>query len=778
MYITGSIAIAFGGRHRIISYSVVLVHLSEEAIWKMPLFKRKPFDLAKPPEDLEPSELVYQVRFTKEIFRDYQYPKLKEYLNRINLYRQRVWMCKSTGKSNLTYEEAMVTEKHAIIKVQQLPNDLVAPALRIIQFNIFSRLELSRLLHDILYVPLSLCGKGMLSLRDLADLVTKKLQKDLFVGAELYGKKDDGLYPCRVLKIVENGVGKTQYEVALLGENKKITENAILHGEDLVWKKTPFNRKILKSFIRESTCRSIPWVLHEKLAQKHGISTDLPEELRSKFFLQGGQLVNRTKKRKNENRNNVGEANGESGKSKRNKGETGKPDASKEENNQPEDEPVKYPIDDLLVKPGPDDPLFTDRPSPSRDFNVPMDCIGDLLMVWDFCSSFSRVLNLWPFSLEDFENAICHKDSNLVLIVETHSALLRILIKDDGEYSLALQNKKRKSKISLITWTEYVFDFLEMINVTELCSCMTTIKRGHYGLLDANAKLGILRELVCHALETDLIRGKLDDLIEQRRALGATVRGEALEYARKKREEKEQLKGESNGLVVKENSMESTGSNPHMAENGEENGDIVEEVISSRQSNAFVNRKQLNGQSKKGEKQKLDPKVEAENITNSNEKEAQKQLTGEKKEDQEKKSKEKREQRKEYFKREMEKRSIRTNPLGKDRDYNRYWWFRRDGRIFVESSDSKQWGYYCAKEEVDALMSSLNPKGERERALQQQLEKFYPRISLELQKRSKDLAQKIALEEAVLRRSTRVRAPPRENPANAFLKYVNKWKED
>ncbi|MBA0781301.1 hypothetical protein Gotri_002238 [Gossypium trilobum] len=101
----------------------------------MPLFKRKPFDLAKPPEDLEPSDLVYQVRFTKEIFRDYQYPKLKEYLNRINLYRQRVWMCKSTGKSNLTYEEAMVMEKNAIQKVQQLPNDLVAPALRIIQFS-------------------------------------------------------------------------------------------------------------------------------------------------------------------------------------------------------------------------------------------------------------------------------------------------------------------------------------------------------------------------------------------------------------------------------------------------------------------------------------------------------------------------------------------------------------------------------------------------------------------------------------------------------------------
>ncbi|EOX94060.1 DDT domain-containing protein, putative isoform 4, partial [Theobroma cacao] len=623
-----------------------------EAVWKMPFFKRKPFGLAEPPKDLEPYELVYQVRFTKEIFRDYQ-----EYLNRINFYRQRVWMCKYTGKSNMTYEEALVSEKHATRKVQELPNELVAPALCIIQFS-------------------------MLSLRDLADVIAKKLQKDLFVGANLYGRKDGSLYPCKVLKVVENGVEKIQYEVAWVDKNKKITENSIVLGEDLVWKKTPFSRNILKSFIRESTCRSIPWVIHEKLAQKHGISTDPPQELRSRFFFQDGQLVAKMKKRKNGNGNgkNVGEVNDESGKSKRKKVETGKSDAvknSKDENNQPKEEPVKYPIDDLLVQPGPDDPLFTDRPSPSRDFNVPIDCTGDLLMVWDFCSSFSRLLHLWPFSLEDFENAICHKDSNLVLIAETHSALLRLLIKDDGEYSFALQKRKRKPKISLITWTDYVCDFLEMINITELSSSMTTIKRGHYGLLDANAKLWVLRELVSHALETDLIRGKLDEHIEQRQMLGAIRRGEALEYARKRREEKEQLKGESvaDGLV-KENSLESTGSNPHIAENGNpiiETGDMVEEVISSQQSNAFYNRR-------------------------------------------------------EYFEREMEKRSIRTSPLGKDRDYNRYWWFRRDGRIFIESSDTKQWGYYNTKEEVDALIGSLNRKGERERALQIQLEKFYGKI--------------------------------------------------
>lgn len=50
--------------------------------------------------------------------------------------------------------------------------------------------------------------------------------------------------------------------------------------------------------------------------------------------------------------------------------------------------------------------------------------------------------------------------------------------------------------------------------------------------------------------------------------------------------------------------------------------------------------------------------------------------------------------------------------------------------------------------------------------------------SLELQKKAKELANEIAMEEALLRRSTRVRAPPRENPAKFFLRYVNKWNED
>lgn len=51
-----------------------------------------------------------------------------------------------------------------------------------------------------------------------------------------------------------------------------------------------------------------------------------------------------------------------------------------------------------------------------------------------------------------------------------------------------------------------------------------------------------------------------------------------------------------------------------------------------------------------------------------------------------------------------------------------------------------------------------------------------PCYSNALEKRLKDITHKTLLDEAVLRRSTRVRAQPRDSPSMAFLKYVNKWK--
>lgn len=58
-----------------------------------------------------------------------------EYLDRICFYRKRCWTCKVTGKINLTFEEALMSERMAMEKVQQFPSNLVAPVLREVQFS-------------------------------------------------------------------------------------------------------------------------------------------------------------------------------------------------------------------------------------------------------------------------------------------------------------------------------------------------------------------------------------------------------------------------------------------------------------------------------------------------------------------------------------------------------------------------------------------------------------------------------------------------------------------
>ena len=133
-----------------------------------------------------------------------------------------------------------------------------------------------------------------------------------------------------------------------------------------------------------------------------------------------------------------------------------------------------------------------------------------------------------------------------------------------------------------------------MVKVPELCTYTATIKRGHYGLLDAHAKLGILRELVNQALQTDIFREKLDAFIEQRQELGATRRGEALEEGRKKREDKEQLKVESdaNGVMDQKflERIESVAANDdHSNENGHIEKKRNGKVLSSQPNNASEN---------------------------------------------------------------------------------------------------------------------------------------------------------------------------------------------
>ncbi|KZV47595.1 hypothetical protein F511_12864 [Dorcoceras hygrometricum] len=685
-----------------------------------------------------------------------------DYLKRINLYRQRVWNCKATGKGNLTYEEALISEKKASERIRNIPSGYVTRVLRDVQYS-------------------------MLNLRDLVNTIAVKLQGPFTVGAELYGRKDGRLHPCKIVKVLQEDASRTQYEIAWLGSDHEMNGKIIVNADELTGKNPPLSKRFLKSFIKDSTYRSLPWVIHDNLARKHGISTAPPLELKSKISVQDGLVVCNRKRKKIEDKQETEEENKNGLKvyRRRKSGEEiSKPSASTTNadgaTENPEARNIKYPIDDLLVEPAEEDRLLTERPCPCRDFNVPMDCVGNLLMVWDFCSSYGRLFNLSPFSLEDFENSLCYKDSTPLLIVESYSTLLRLLLNDAGKFSMAIENKKRKSKITLVNWTEYLCDFLETSCTVDFSMHISTIKRGHYGLLDIHVKLASFQELVAQALETDTIRDKLDEFVEERQALSATRRDEALHEGRKRREEKERRKLEASPKkevkLNEGNYAIPNGDFPQKSNVKVYTRKRNHSSVNSQQNHSSRNSEIEHGDSiyENSKKQKVEPNS-VENGNHLSKREIHKLKKNEIKESIEMKSIE---QRKEFLEREIEKRFIRTIPLGKDRNYCRYWFFRRDGRIFVEDSDSQQWGYYKTKEELDALIGSLNTKGERERALKKQLQKFYNKICAQLHKRSKEATQReIPEDDALVRRSTRVRAPPRENPALAFLKYENKWKE-
>lgn len=104
-------------------------------------------------------------------------------------------------------------------------------------------------------------------------------------------------------------------------------------------------------------------------------------------------------------------------------------------------------------------------------------------------------------------------------------------------------------QITQKTWTEYLSDFLEMTSAAEISTHISMIKRGDYALLTIHIKLEIFCELVTQALDTETVKDRLDEYIEERQALAATRRDEALDEGRKRREERERRKAEANGLI-------------------------------------------------------------------------------------------------------------------------------------------------------------------------------------------------------------------------------------
>ncbi|XP_017222566.1 homeobox-DDT domain protein RLT1 isoform X2 [Daucus carota subsp. sativus] len=71
------------------------------------------------------------------------------------------------------------------------------------------------------------------------------------------------------------------------------------------------------------------------------------------------------------------------------------------------------------------------KPFSIKPWNDSEDNIGNLFMVWRFCNTFLDVLGLWPFTLDEFIQALHEYDSRL--LAEIHIALLKLVVRDIEE---------------------------------------------------------------------------------------------------------------------------------------------------------------------------------------------------------------------------------------------------------------------------------------------------------------------------------------------------------
>lgn len=117
--------------------------------------------------------------------------------------------------------------------------------------------------------------------------------------------------------------------------------------------------------------------------------------------------------------------------------------------------------------------------------------------------------------------------------------------------------------------------------------------------------------------------------------------------------------------------------------------------------------------------------------------------------------------------------SVRTTPLGLDRDLNRYWFFHGEGRLFIEKQPNADeppvWSYYASKSQVDAFLLHLNTRGRRESALHRRILRSYNWIISAMRKRNQTMPTKRLW---ASERPSRTRQAPESRLA--WFRYENK----
>ncbi|KAF9478043.1 chromatin remodeling complex protein [Pholiota conissans] len=505
------------------------------------------------------------------------------------------------------------------------------------------------------------------------------------------------------------------------------------------------------------------------------------------------------------------------------------------------------------------------------------------LMTWNFLVVYGTPLHLSTFSLDEFEGALRHSavDQPCPLLAEVHStliynlrtvsfvrhsALLSLLkqkedLEDNGQPDISILGISTDELVAAMAdvgnnwervplrhgegregWEDALVgclkDHATVINFPRLQEILTkllfapdqasgsraptplngaelgvtALPNDRYYGLPPEDRVAILSFMCNLAISSKAIHAHMESCEEQLTAL----RKEKIEVNRMKKQFQEEM-GVLQGEGKEETPSTTNGSGEDIVMHDSSELSDASEGVSETTSAV----------GKKSTRQK-DLRLKAHTIAHSKEREAarakqasQKQAQAEHRRLDEEVNK--LERRLESIERDFRKLlgAVRVKPLGRDRFYNRIWWFDGmgsaslvgsggialygTGRIFIQGPSefdlqqlekkaaedhedidarrreeegedgmlgSQEWAVYSEIEELDAFVTWLNPKGHRELALRQALNKWWVHITAGIKKRVADVNSNAKLPDA--RRSARKTAQGYDLSRDPYMLWTNR----
>ncbi|KAL4871138.1 hypothetical protein BDV12DRAFT_164837 [Aspergillus spectabilis] len=457
----------------------------------MVLFKRKPVQYLPRPTIEDDSSEVWVISVTNEVFTNYE-----SYLQRMDFYKQRKFICEITGHSGLNFFEAYRSEMDESREVNNsFPEALKGPILRRTQFSTVSRVD------------------------NLVDEIYEEFKQEFYPGEPVLILLDDNTRLHGVIRdkanfaeqLFPDGTVKTPaYATYLVKVLDRPNEEALLDHHHITRDRKTFTKQMLRAFIKNNVTREswngAPWLVKSSIAEEFRIPTEVPKHLQygarvaekkaqkkadqEGFFgffasQQLPELKPAVKGQKSkQSPNDLARSeeqqflaykrslNGNPSFLVDNNPTNGTPGPSKPQEPEkkpqpiptvmikaeppkpPTPPPIKYPIEDLDIPPNREKkkqrpPLKFLKANELNDPNdedllqdvLNMESVGQLLETWNTLNVYCEVFQLDSFTFDDFLQAMRFSSDEVdcELFVEIHCAILKKLVNEEKDANGAIQ---------------------------------------------------------------------------------------------------------------------------------------------------------------------------------------------------------------------------------------------------------------------------------------------------------------------------------------------------